>query len=318
MEVKTMPLVAAKCTNCGASLEIDNRQEAAICKYCNSAFIVEKAIHNYNTYNQNQYHIQNAQLIVEDHNSIEKQLENAETFFLKHKDKEKAHVYFNNVAYYAPDDYRGWWGLARISTDDFSNYTINKKEFDRVCGLKNRALNVASEDVAKELKYTWSSFIRGISEYNEKMAEEIARLQGLIGEIEIDLEEPRKQREEFEGKIKKASRKLKSIDAGSYTRGEAVFFITIPATILLLLSVFAVPNKIIATLSFSALSITLLLYFISKNKEKKLRKVTIPNLESKRNEFNAFIYDKRELQKKYQAQMDRIKASCVVLEDDIL
>ena len=45
-----MPLVQAKCTNCGANLEVDNTKEAAVCPYCNSAYIVEKAITNYTTY----------------------------------------------------------------------------------------------------------------------------------------------------------------------------------------------------------------------------------------------------------------------------
>lgn len=43
-----MPLVNAKCTNCGANLKIDDTKDAAICEYCGSAFIVEKAINNYN------------------------------------------------------------------------------------------------------------------------------------------------------------------------------------------------------------------------------------------------------------------------------
>lgn len=43
-----MPLVNAKCTNCGANLEVDSAKDAAICRYCGSAFIVEKAINNYN------------------------------------------------------------------------------------------------------------------------------------------------------------------------------------------------------------------------------------------------------------------------------
>ena len=46
-----MPLVQVKCTNCGANLEIDNTLDAAVCPYCGAAFIVEKAINNYNTAN---------------------------------------------------------------------------------------------------------------------------------------------------------------------------------------------------------------------------------------------------------------------------
>ena len=45
-----MPLVPAKCTQCGANIEIDDTKEAGICQYCGTAFITEKAI---NTYNNN-------------------------------------------------------------------------------------------------------------------------------------------------------------------------------------------------------------------------------------------------------------------------
>lgn len=43
-----MALVPAKCTNCGGALDVDPNQEAAVCKYCGTPFIVEKAINNYN------------------------------------------------------------------------------------------------------------------------------------------------------------------------------------------------------------------------------------------------------------------------------
>ncbi len=43
-----MPLVNAKCTNCGANLTVDESKDAAICEFCGSAYIVEKAVQNYN------------------------------------------------------------------------------------------------------------------------------------------------------------------------------------------------------------------------------------------------------------------------------
>ena len=41
-----MALVPAKCTQCGANIEIDNTHEAGVCKYCGTPFITEKAITN--------------------------------------------------------------------------------------------------------------------------------------------------------------------------------------------------------------------------------------------------------------------------------
>ena len=46
-----MGIVPAKCTQCGGVLEVDNNMEAAVCPHCGTAFIVEKAINNYNTTN---------------------------------------------------------------------------------------------------------------------------------------------------------------------------------------------------------------------------------------------------------------------------
>ena len=41
-----MALVAAKCTECGANITVDDCKEAGICEFCNAPFIVQKAIHN--------------------------------------------------------------------------------------------------------------------------------------------------------------------------------------------------------------------------------------------------------------------------------
>ena len=45
-----MALVAAKCTECGASIEVDDSKEAGICKHCGTAFVTQRTIHNYNTF----------------------------------------------------------------------------------------------------------------------------------------------------------------------------------------------------------------------------------------------------------------------------
>lgn len=51
-----MGYVAAKCTQCGANIEVDSSNEASICSHCGAAFITDKAVDNFiNTYN-----IQNA------------------------------------------------------------------------------------------------------------------------------------------------------------------------------------------------------------------------------------------------------------------
>ena len=53
-----MPFVKAQCTNCGGHLEVDSSKDAAICPFCNSPYIVEKAINQYQI--RNKYEIQHA------------------------------------------------------------------------------------------------------------------------------------------------------------------------------------------------------------------------------------------------------------------
>lgn len=48
-----MPIVPAKCTQCGGNIEVNTSQELGVCKYCGMTFIIEKAINNYNTYISN-------------------------------------------------------------------------------------------------------------------------------------------------------------------------------------------------------------------------------------------------------------------------
>lgn len=47
-----MRLIPGICTQCGATLSVDKEKDAMVCPYCNTPFIVEKAIQNFNnTYN---------------------------------------------------------------------------------------------------------------------------------------------------------------------------------------------------------------------------------------------------------------------------
>ena len=42
-----MAMIPAKCTNCGANIQVDKTKEAGICESCGTAFITEKANNKY-------------------------------------------------------------------------------------------------------------------------------------------------------------------------------------------------------------------------------------------------------------------------------
>ncbi len=46
-----MGFVAAKCTQCGANIEVDDSKDAGICSHCGTPFVTEKVINNYSITN---------------------------------------------------------------------------------------------------------------------------------------------------------------------------------------------------------------------------------------------------------------------------
>ena len=159
-----MPLVAAKCTNCGAVLKINSDQDACVCEFCHTPFVVEKAINNYNTYNKNIYNIQNANLNIENENSIEKRLENAEIFLNKIHDVAKAKELYRSVTEDAPGDYRGWWGLVVIETENFSN--ISRHIPAHIIRYYQNAIAVADENQKKYISSQWERYQNDCNKYN--------------------------------------------------------------------------------------------------------------------------------------------------------
>ena len=45
---KDIKMVPAKCTQCGGTVEVNRDEETAVCPFCGTSFIIEKAINNYN------------------------------------------------------------------------------------------------------------------------------------------------------------------------------------------------------------------------------------------------------------------------------
>lgn len=60
---QALKLVPASCPKCGGQIQVDPSQEAAVCQYCGTPFIVDKAIQNYNIQNA---HIDHADKVTVD------------------------------------------------------------------------------------------------------------------------------------------------------------------------------------------------------------------------------------------------------------
>lgn len=150
-----MPLVPAICTQCGAILEVDPNREAAICKYCDTPFITEKAINNYNTtYVTNIGHLHADVVHINDDSSRDSRVKSGETF-LKFNDYTSAEEVFSKLTKECPYDYRGWWGLVRVYSRKFTDFSIGRPELSKMKSMYDKACTVATpqEKSAMDAEY---------------------------------------------------------------------------------------------------------------------------------------------------------------------
>lgn len=150
-----MPLVPAICTQCGARLEVDPNCEAAICKYCNTPFVTEKAINNYNTtYVTNIGHLHADVVHINDDSSRDSRVKSGETF-LKFNDYTSAEEVFSKLTKECPYDYRGWWGLVRVYSRKFTDFSIGRPELSKMKSMYDKACTVATpqEKSAMDAEY---------------------------------------------------------------------------------------------------------------------------------------------------------------------
>ena len=154
-----MPLIQAKCTNCGGVLQVDNTLEAAICPFCKTPYVVEKAINNYNI--SNQYSINNSEVHIHGNElSDDEKYENANSFLSIHKDYARAEELFNELVAKKPNDYRGWWGLVRVKTNEFTGYSVSKHEMRKLAEFVDSSYKVCDDEtVKKDIEHSWNCYL---------------------------------------------------------------------------------------------------------------------------------------------------------------
>lgn len=57
-----MALTTAKCTKCGNIIEVEETKDAAICPFCNEAYVVARAIRYYKMKQERQKIVENSEL----------------------------------------------------------------------------------------------------------------------------------------------------------------------------------------------------------------------------------------------------------------
>lgn len=136
-----MPLVQAKCTNCGAALEVDNTQDAMVCKYCGNAFVVEKAINNYTSYVTNHNDFAGATVNITNGN-IDNLLKLANSA-IGAGNGEEAITYSNRALEIDPESTDAW--LVKMKAVEYTSTIANPKTAE-IISYGSNAINCANEN----------------------------------------------------------------------------------------------------------------------------------------------------------------------------
>lgn len=280
-----MAFVAAKCTSCGGTLQVDNSKKAAICPYCGSAYVVQDAVNNYMMSVQNLH----ADVVnVHDDRATKARLEAGEAF-LKLKQWEKADGAFKDACDLTPQNYLGWWGRIRALTEEFtirytndvnamkSSYRLHEEKLQELEDLFASVSTFAPKDKQAELSNTFNAYadtIRTVvkkgKDWNERCNQ---KLQLKIDATQAKVDEARKNYDAYKNKKRYKDDKLISI----YESGVGRFFATIiiAFTIFCSIGFFITSSPIPYFVVIPVLTITILLAIsdgVNKGKNKKLQR----------------------------------------------
>lgn len=100
-----MPFVPVKCPSCGGDIQLDNSKESGFCVYCGTKVVYKDAVQKMEL---------SGVVSVKGVADVEKLLQNAE-IFVKLNEYKKASAILLRVTDDYPEDYRGWWQLAKFA-----------------------------------------------------------------------------------------------------------------------------------------------------------------------------------------------------------
>lgn len=166
-----MGFIEAKCKNCGGKITLDENLTKGVCGYCGTEFVKSDVIVN------NNYSIENATVVLNNDNLVEQQLINAETYLTELKDYDKALECYLSVTEARANDYRGWWGIVRTLTKEFTFKDNTKKEYQECKRYAENALGLMTDSKKDELKKIWEAYSLEEEERFSREAKEKAELE---------------------------------------------------------------------------------------------------------------------------------------------
>lgn len=117
-----MAFVAAKCTQCGAEIEVDNARETGFCQYCGTKYVTEKVINNHYTVNVNNF--EGANVTIANTVDLKKCYESARRF-IRDCNWGEAHRYYAMILEEDPSSWEAYFYCNYIQNIMCSKEEIN-------------------------------------------------------------------------------------------------------------------------------------------------------------------------------------------------
>lgn len=181
-----MAYESAKCPSCDANIQVPNDLESVTCDYCNS-IIKTKAAISYATV-QIEGEVQVKGII-----DIEHLLNNAKTNILFNRNDVALKIYKDITDTY-PSDWRAWYGILSIMSDNFKKLII-QLDFEPFCTILNNILLLNVQD--SQVREQCIQYSELIQKYTV-MDNNIQKLQNDIGDMKQRIETNEKRIVDYE------------------------------------------------------------------------------------------------------------------------
>ena len=159
-----MSFVSTKCPNCGANIKVDGESKKGVCEFCGAEYITQDVINNYQI-NNNYSTVQYLRKNVAGGGSLESEeyIKNGDVF-LSLNMYDKAKKAYMTAIELNPADWRGWFGVVKACTRNFTDYTDTTHY-----SYYAKAEKVATKEQLIEIKSLYMPYQQKINDMEKTM-----------------------------------------------------------------------------------------------------------------------------------------------------
>ena len=164
-----MNLISAKCPNCGANIKVDGESKTGRCEFCGAEYTTQDVVNQYSVNN----HYSTVQYVTKNIAGgtgleAEEYIRNGDVFISLNM-YAKAKKAYSQAIELNPGDWRGWFGMVKACTKNFTDY----EDISHI-GYYENAEKVASPEQREEIEKLYTTYLENcdVKEKEERIARE--------------------------------------------------------------------------------------------------------------------------------------------------